>query len=173
MAQVWFLVHGGSQPFVTPSNRVWSLRLASMGIRNTHGAQTCMQAKYLHALKTTVTTANRTKLTKPSLFKVKIWHLWWQSIFWKDEESEAEHNNNNNKKTNIETVRRLNNNQDIFLLCCCSCCCCLLLHYAYRFFTRVLDSRYHRLNSIEPEISIARPPWISILAFSPDCSWIS
>ena len=30
--------------------------------------------------------------------------------------------------------------------------------YAYRFFTRVLDSRYHRLNSMAPVISIARPP---------------
>lgn len=37
----------------------------------------------------------------------------------------------------------------------------------------VLDSLYHRLNSIPPEMSMARPPRNSVLALGPDCSWIS
>lgn len=48
-----------------------------------------------------------------------------------------------------------------------------VLGVSHRFLTLVLDSRYHRLNSIPPEISMASPPMNSALAVGPDCSWIS
>lgn len=37
----------------------------------------------------------------------------------------------------------------------------------------VLDSLYHRLISMPPEMSMANPPWNSALAFRPDCSWMT
>lgn len=48
-----------------------------------------------------------------------------------------------------------------------------LLWQLYLLFTLVLDSLYHRLISMPPEMSIAKPPWNSALAFRPDCSWIT
>lgn len=48
-----------------------------------------------------------------------------------------------------------------------------VLGVSHRFLTLVLDSRYHRLNSIPPEMSMASPPMNSALAVGPDCSWIS
>lgn len=48
-----------------------------------------------------------------------------------------------------------------------------VLRVSHRFLTLVLDSRYHRLNSIPPEISMASPPMNCALAVGPDCSWIS
>lgn len=48
-----------------------------------------------------------------------------------------------------------------------------VLGVSHRFLTLVLDSRYHRLNSIPPEMSMASPPRNSALAVGPDCSWIS
>lgn len=48
-----------------------------------------------------------------------------------------------------------------------------VLGVSHRFLTLVLDSRYHKLNSIPPEMSMASPPMNSALAVGPDCSWIS
>lgn len=48
-----------------------------------------------------------------------------------------------------------------------------LLWQLYLLFTLVLDSLYHRLISMPPEMSIAKPPWNSALACRPDCSWIT
>lgn len=48
-----------------------------------------------------------------------------------------------------------------------------VLGVSHRFLTLVLDSRYHRLNSIPPEMSMASPPMNSALAMGPDCSWTS
>lgn len=48
-----------------------------------------------------------------------------------------------------------------------------LLQLLYLLLTLVLDSLYHRLISMPPEMSIARPPWNSTLALRPDCSWIT
>lgn len=44
---------------------------------------------------------------------------------------------------------------------------------SYRLLTLVLDSRYQRLNSIPPEISMAKPPWNSTAARRPDCRGIT
>lgn len=43
----------------------------------------------------------------------------------------------------------------------------------YLLLTLVLDSLYHRLISMPPEMSMARPPWNSALAFRPDWSWMT
>lgn len=43
----------------------------------------------------------------------------------------------------------------------------------YLLFTLVLDSLYHRLISMPPEMSIASPPWNSALALRPDCRWMT
>lgn len=47
------------------------------------------------------------------------------------------------------------------------------LLFLYLLLTLVLDSRYHRLNSIPPEISMAKPPWNSTAARTPDCRGIT
>lgn len=45
--------------------------------------------------------------------------------------------------------------------------------FLYLLFTLVLDSLYHRLISMPPEMSMASPPWNSALALRPDCRWMT
>lgn len=49
----------------------------------------------------------------------------------------------------------------------------IIFCFVYLLLTLVLDSLYHRLISMPPEMSMANPPWNSTLAFRPDCSWIT
>lgn len=80
----------------------------------------------------------------------------------------------------IEKLRCCSAGRDLHTGCATPCESCAivplrtdLLWRLYLLFTLVLDSLYHRLISMPPEMSIAKPPWNSALAFRPDCSWIT